>query len=72
MSDAQSQAKKILGYLQTGATITPLGALKKFGCLRLSGRIYDLRSDGHKITQRMVTVNNGKRVAEYSLGVGVK
>jgi hypothetical protein len=59
-----SQNKQILSYLQKGGKITPLEALNKFGCLRLSGRIFDLKEDGHDIKMKMV-VRNGKRVAQY-------
>ena len=62
----------ILKYLQTHKTgITPLQALQKFGCLRLSGRIYDLRDQGYDILTNMVEVKTADgdvaRVAQYRL-----
>ena len=45
----ETQNAQILARLKSGKTITPLEALAEFGCLRLSGRIYDLRRDGHQI-----------------------
>lgn len=62
----KSQADRILNYLQKGNKLTPLKALKLFSCLRLGGRIYDLKQQGHNIISTMVT-RNGRRVAEYRL-----
>lgn len=64
--ETKSQEKRILNYLQNGGKITPLEALNKFGCLRLSGRIYDLRRKGYNIKSNRITVNK-KQVAQYSL-----
>lgn len=62
----ESQEKQILAYLKLGYTLTPLQALRKFGCMRLGGRIYDLRSKGHEIDRKMIDVD-GKHVAQYWL-----
>lgn len=61
-----TQNQAILKHLKKGKRITSLTALKLFGCLRLSGRIYDLKKAGHDILSRMVT-RNGKHVKEYRL-----
>lgn len=61
----------ILKHLKTHKGITALTAFEKYGILRLSGRIFDLRERGHNI----VTVNkeiidrygNRKTIAEYRL-----
>ena len=63
-TDAQNN--QILKYLQTGKSLTPMDALKKFGCFRLGARIYDLKRDGHSIMSQMVEVGE-KRVARYTL-----
>lgn len=68
----KSQCEMILKYLQTHTTgITPLQALNKFGCLRLSGRIYDLKDQGYNILTNMVEVKTAdgdvSRVAQYRL-----
>ena len=68
----KSQNEMILKYLQTHRTgITPLQALNKFGCFRLSGRIFELREQGYKIMTNMVeiTTSDGdtKSVAQYRL-----
>lgn len=61
-----SQNDKILQYLKAGGELTPLDALKMFGCFRLSGRIYDLKEDGHHIAAERVK-RGGKWVALYRM-----
>lgn len=63
----KSQNTQILKALKKGARITPIDALKRFGCFRLSARISDLRKAGHKVKVRMVHMN-GKNFAEYYMG----
>ena len=62
----KSQTQQIEKHLLKGGKLTPLLALSKFGCFRLSARINDLRNDGYPVETRMI-VKNGKRIAEYSL-----
>lgn len=47
--------------------ITPLEALKFFGCMRLGARAWDLRKAGHNIESKPFKVPGGKVVAQYSL-----
>ena len=65
-AEAPSQADMILEYLKTGACLTPLEALKRFGCFRLGARIWELKK-AYQIKKTMVEVGKGKRVAQYSL-----
>ena len=60
-----SQNEQIAQHLKQGKTLTSLEALRLFGCLRLSGRIYDLRNKGLLIDSRTITTLTGKRVSEY-------
>lgn len=62
-----SQNDAIYTHLQAGETLTPLDALNKFGCFRLSARIKDLKERGHNITCEIVKTSDGKRVGRYSL-----
>lgn len=62
----KSQNALILKALMKGARLTPIDALKRFGCFRLGARIADLKKAGHKIKTRIVSKGN-KRFAEYSL-----
>jgi len=59
-----SQNTQILEYLKQGNRITPIDALSKFGCFRLSGRILELRRLGHDIKTDMVALGK-KHFAEY-------
>ena len=69
MHSKPTQAAFILGHLQCGKAITPLLALRLFGCSRLAARIGELKKEGWDIRSRMVEVESGKRVAEYWLEV---
>lgn len=67
METTVSQCNAILDYMQKGNSITGIEALNLFGCFRLPARIADLREVGHRISSKFITLNNGKRVKEYSL-----
>ncbi len=62
----RSQSDAILAYLKSGRSLTPLEALRRFGCFRLSARAYDLRAAGYRIRSRLVRVGD-KKVARYWL-----
>lgn len=61
-----TQNQQILNYLKTGKSLSPIDALNKFGCFRLSGRIYDLKKEGHNIETAIVTKKK-KSFAVYTL-----
>ena len=63
----ESQESQILKYMQKGLGITPMHALNKFGCFRLSGRIYDLKQKGYDIETHRYITGSGKIVAKYTL-----
>lgn len=62
----KTQNEQIKAYLTKGKSITPLDALNKFGCFRLSARIKNLRDEGLKIATKYVT-KDGKTFASYSV-----
>lgn len=66
-SSSKTQKALILKALQQGDRLTHLDAEKRFNCLRLGARIYDLKQQGHKIERRMIVVPSGKCVAECRL-----
>lgn len=66
-SSSDSQAKRILSYMQDGHRITPIEALNLFGCFRLGARIADLKDAGHDIKSEFVRTQSGKRVKSYWL-----
>ena len=49
-----SVKENVLVILKSGGSITQLGALKSFGCFRLSSVIHRLREEGHNIETRLV------------------
>lgn len=61
-----SQQAKILAALKAGRKLTPIDALREFGCFRLGGRICELRQAGHSIETDMVE-EDGKWFARYRL-----
>jgi hypothetical protein len=62
----ESQHDAILAALKRGSRITPLNALRDYGCMRLAARIDDLRNEGYQIDTRIESAN-GKRFASYKL-----
>lgn len=67
-SETQSQESAILQWLQNGNSITQLEALRRFQCLRLGARVFQLKKEGHDIQSEMIKVSGGKkRVASYKL-----
>ena len=62
-----TQNQMVLIALQMGQKVTPLIALRRFGCFRLGARIYDLKQKGYKIASRMIETSRGskKYVKEY-------
>lgn len=67
----KAQQVRVLDYLNEHASITSLEALEELGIFRLSARISELKSQGHKIQKKSKAIINrfGEKVyiAEYSL-----
>lgn len=63
-----TQSDRILRHLSDGGTITALGALERFGCLRLAARIDELRKAGHTIKTTQVNAH-GKHYALYYIPI---
>ena len=66
-----TQNEMILKYIHDYGSITPLEALKEFGCMRLASRINDLKNQGYNIVSEKVSTKNryGKKIsfAKYSI-----
>ena len=62
-----TQTETILAHLQSGGSITPIDALREYGCFRLAARIKDIRDSGHQVHTDIET-DGEKRWARYSLG----
>ncbi|HII3734608.1 TPA: helix-turn-helix domain-containing protein [Pasteurella multocida] len=67
--ESKAQSAQILKALKNGEKLTHLDAERRFNCLRLGARIYDLKRKGYPIETEMITVPSGKRVAQYSMVV---
>lgn len=61
-----TQTDMILAHLQAGENITPIDALREFGCFRLAARIKELREAGHDV-QTVMEGEGDKKWARYSL-----
>jgi len=66
-TEVHSQNQAILKSLQRGEKLTPIDMLRRFGSLRASARIHNLRDKGYDIKTEIIKTNSGKRVAQYSL-----
>jgi len=64
MNTQPSTTKKIEQWLLQGRKLTPMQALEKWGCMRLSARILELRDRGLNIQTTPIT-RNGKTFAQY-------
>lgn len=66
-----TQKEKVLKYLQTGKGLSTMQAINWWGITRLSGRIFEIREDGHNIisTMKPVKTRDGKKtmIAVYTL-----
>ena len=62
----KKQREKILRHLKR-APIAQLEALRRFGCMRLSARILELRKSGLKIITEKYRTRGGAIVARYHL-----
>lgn len=67
MDNLTTQRKQVLEHLRTHGKITSMEAFELFGCTRLSGRIFELRSDGYNIkTERTVGKSRTGHRMEYA------
>lgn len=62
----KSIIEKLESWLNRGYAITPIQALNKWGCFRLSARIHNLREMGYAI-ETLTQQANGKTFAKYKL-----
>lgn len=63
-----SHCEKIRSHLERHGSITPMTALRQYGCYRLSARIMELRDKGYSIDTEMVERRSGARHAKYVWG----
>ena len=51
----EKQTEKILRYMRSHGSITPLEAVLELDCMRLASRIADLKKEGHLIKSEMAS-----------------
>ena len=61
-----TQTEQIRNHLLEGKSITPMDALREYGCFRLAARIDELRKEGLEI-KTTKEKRNGKAYARYAL-----
>ena len=62
LATSETQCAMILSALQDGRRLSPLDALKEFGCFRLAAVVHVLRAAGHNIITDM-----GNKYAIYHM-----
>ena len=62
---ALSQRETVLAHLRRGEELTTTEAIERYGCLRLSARIRELRVAGYPIVTRRFRGCDGKHLAAY-------
>lgn len=61
------QTEKILQHMRLHGSITPLEALRDYGCMRLAARIADLKQQGVLITAELETgINRDGEPIKYT------
>lgn len=68
MSAPLSKTARLLKYLQSGKSITPLQAWKKFGLYRCADAVYKLNRRGHTIVNESAT-EKGETFARYKMNL---
>ena len=61
-----SQIDRIRSHLGNGKAITPMQALRLYGCFRLAAVIFKLKEEGFLIETEMV-YGKGKKWASYTM-----
>lgn len=46
-----TQVERIIDYIKRYGSITPLDALKEFGCMRLASRMCDIKAMGYGVVR---------------------
>jgi hypothetical protein len=64
---AENQCALILASLKKGAYISPMDALRDFGCFRLAARIHELRMGKHDGTHHNIACDKSQGHAVYYL-----
>ena len=64
-----TQTEHILQHMEKYGSITPIEALRNYGCMRLSARCLDLKKLGYSVASELVKDRQtGKHFAKYTIG----
>lgn len=63
----ETQRDLVQHHLESGRSITPLEALRLYGCFRLSACVYALKRERGMNIETTMREEDGRRFAEYSL-----
>ena len=58
MSNKVTQAQRVVRYMETHGSITPLDAFSNLGITRLAARVFELRRDGFTISMEIEALPN--------------
>lgn len=61
-----TQKEQIINLLKTGRSITPMSALRNYGCYRLAAVIHKLKKQGMDIETTIINEGD-KTYAQYNL-----
>ena len=62
-----TQTDMIVKYMREVGSITPLDAMREFGCMRLAARIADMEREGWQIRhERVQSVNRYGKCVQYA------
>tara|TARA_B100001093_G_C26037734_1_gene680835 strand:+ start:325 stop:534 length:210 start_codon:yes stop_codon:yes gene_type:complete len=61
-----TQKEQIINLLKTGRSITPMSALRNYGCFRLAAVIHKLKKQGMDIETTIINEGD-KTYAQYNL-----
>ncbi len=64
----ETKTYKLFSALQSGDTVTPAQASKRFGIKNLGAEVSRIRQHGFAVYGNQRTAGNGVRVTEYVLG----
>ena len=62
-----TQCEELLQAFKRGERLTVGDALSRYGVYALSQRVGELKRNGVEINSKIVTLPNGKRIAQYWL-----
>ena len=70
METTESQTNRILKYLLSGKSLTPIEALTKFNTWALSSRMSEIKAmNKYNVKSELIKLKSGKHVSKYSIEI---